>query len=208
MKKILLVLTTLLIILSGVKKAEASVSYDNFQEIEISSGKLLSDYTENEYSKYYKKVLKRKFMGWNTYDVNKDIKTKFVSETVFSYYNQGKTSVTYNYSLSNSKTSKFSISATGSISYSFNNGKKTFKNGLSAALKIDGSYTETTDTKEEESLKVVIDPGTCATLRIIGEGKLTNGVAAYYFFWINSKKGGYEYFIVTTEYPRLEILPI
>ena len=49
-----------------------------------------------------------------------------------------------------------------------------------------------------------VDPGTQANLYTYGEGKISNGVASRYFFWILLDKGGYEVFSVTTQYYRLE----
>jgi len=33
-----------------------------------------------------------------------------------------------------------------------------------------------------------------------GTGEVNNGVGKYYFFWINTTKGGWETFTVQTEY--------
>ena len=207
MKK-LLILSVFLFLLTFITKVEASETYDTFQEIEISKGNMLKDYTDLEYKQYYKKVEKRKFFGWRTYVVNKDIKTKFISETVFSYYNNGVTPITYKYQLSESKVNKYSISATGTIAYNMDGNSKKFKHKLDSELKI--NYTNQGETKKEEETKldIIVDPNTVANLRIVGEGKITNGVGAYYIFWVRTQKGGFEYFVVTTQYPRLEVLPI
>ena len=42
----------------------------------------------------------------------------------------------------------------------------------------------------------------------MGEGLISNGVAANYLFWIRTAKGGYEVFTVTTQYYRLEMVKI
>ena len=42
----------------------------------------------------------------------------------------------------------------------------------------------------------------------MGKEKITNGVAKNYLFWIEIAKGGFEIFVVTTHYQRLEITPI
>ena len=75
-------------------------------------------------------------------------------------------------------------------------------------MKINVSNETVTTTKEENTLQIVIDPKTVANLKVVGEGRVTNGVAAYYVFWIRTQRGGFEYFVVTTQYPRLEVLPI
>ena len=208
MKKSLLLLLFTLLLFCLQNNVSAENSYTAFQEITLERGKMLADFTEEEYDKYYEKVNKRCFWGWRTYYVNENIKAKYISETIFSYYNNGTSSITYTYNLTKSETAKLSISGTGSISYSLNGTKKTFKNGLSAALKLEADYSKTSQTSEASSFKLVIEPNTVANLRIVGEGKLSNGVASKYIFWIRNSIGGFEYFIVTTEYPRLEVLPI
>ena len=45
-------------------------------------------------------------------------------------------------------------------------------------------------------------------LYIYGEGRISNGVAAKYFFWIRRNLGGFEYFEMTTSYQRLEKVKI
>lgn len=207
MKK-LFVFVMLLFLLCLTTKVEASENYDTFQEVELSGGKLLEDYTESDYSSYYQSVDQRRFWGWRSNVVNRNIKAKFVSETVFSYYNNGSTPIVYKYQLSQSVVEKFSISATGSIKYTLNGEIKKFKNNLDAETKVNLNYDVTTTTKEEEVLEIKIDPMTVANLKIVGEARVTNGVAAYYIFWIRTQRGGFEYFVVTTQYPRLEVLPI
>lgn len=207
MKK-LLILSIFLFLFLVTTKVEASESYDTFQEIEISKGKMLVDFTEEDYAEYYKEVDQRKFWGWKVKTVNKNIKAKFISETVFSYYNNGQTPITYKYELSKSVVNKFSISSTGNIKYKLEGNVNKFKNNLDAEVKINVTSETVTTTKEENNLEIVIDPKTVANLRILGEATVTNGVAAYYIFWIRFQRGGFEYFVVTTQYPRLEVLPI
>ncbi len=207
MKK-LLIISIFLFLLMVNKNVDASENYDTFQEIELSSGMLLRDYTSEDYEKYYESVDKRKFWGWNVRTVNGNIKAKFLSETVFSYYNNGNTPITYEYELSKTVVNKFSISATGTIKYKIDGNVAKFKNNLDSEVKINVSNETVTTMKEENTLQIVIDPKTVANLKVVGEGRVTNGVAAYYVFWIRTQRGGFEYFVVTTQYPRLEVLPI
>ena len=207
MKK-LLILSIFLFLFMVNKSVAASESYDTFQEIELSAGMLLRDYTDEDYTKYCASVDQRKFWGWNVRMVNSNVKAKFLSETVFSYYNNGNTPITYEYELSKTIVNKFSISSTGTIKYKMEGNVAKFKNNLDSEVKINVSDETVTTTKEENTLQIVIDPKTVANLKVVGEGRVTNGVAAYYVFWIRTQRGGFEYFVVTTQYPRLEVLPI
>ena len=207
MKK-LLILSIFLFLVTFTPKVEAKKSYNTFQEIEVYGGKMLKNFTDSDYQKYYKNISKRKLRGWRIHLVNDGIKAKFVSETIFSYYNNGLTPITYKYKISESKVDKCSVSSTGSIKQESSGEENKIKYKLEEQLKLDFSISSTVSKEESTTLDIVIDPKTVANLRIVGEGKIINGVAAYYFLFIKLAQGGFEYFIVTTQYPRLEVLPI
>lgn len=189
-------------------RVQAGSNYRSFEEFRLSEGKQLADLTDEELRNYYANVNKRKFMGWRIYMINESLSANFVSDTVFSYFNNGLTAITYTYSFDEKRVEEVSMSATGSIGISETKTEKTFKNGLSNELKLNATIKSSVSQTKKEDLKIVIEPKTVANLRIIGKGKLYTGVAANYFFWIRVQRGGFEYFIVSTEYPRLEVLPI
>ena len=179
-------------------------SYQGYEKISLSSGKFLSDYTAKDYQIYYNKVNPLKFNGWRVYVVNDDVKATFISETLFSYYNDGYTPIEYEYKLERKRASKLALSATGNIGLKVGKDIPKFKNNLEGALKLSADYTVSEDEKESYHLKFKVDPGTQVDLYVYGEGKVTNGVAARYSLFIRVEKGGFEVFVVTTEYQRLE----
>lgn len=179
-------------------------SYQGYERIEMTSGKLLSDFSDKDYTLYYKKVQKLKLSGWSVHIVNKDIKAQFISETLFSYYNDGYTPIEYEYKLERKRSSKIGLSASGSISLKSSSTVPKFKNNLESAIKLSSEYSQSDEEKETYYLKFLVDPGTQVDLYLYGEGKITNGVAARYSLFIRVDKGGFEVFVVTTEYQRLE----
>ncbi|PKK87687.1 MAG: hypothetical protein CVV63_00195 [Tenericutes bacterium HGW-Tenericutes-8] len=208
MKKWMILL--LILVMCSIKKVSirADTDYQAFESIEIYEGKFLKDYTKAEYKSYYKKVTKRKFTGWRINIVHEDLKVVYKTETIFSYYNDGTTPIKYEYKFEGSNTSSRSITSTGEIGINVSGPIKVFKGGLDAKLKITSSY-ETTK-KETETFKMTmdIDPQTMANLYIHGEGLITNGVACRYWFWIPFDKGGFEVFVITTQYYRMEKVKI
>ena len=198
----------LMSMLSITEKTQAHTHYQSFEHLEVHQGKLLEDYTKKEYDTYYKEVNKRKFMGWRVHHVHKNLPVSYITETLFSYYNDGHTAIDYKYKLERKTSSKFNISATGSIGIKNQKSNKEFKNNLDASLKLQVTYQEQKDEKEQIDISLKVDPGTQVDLYIYGEGKITNGVAARYIFWIRADKGGYEVFIITTQYQRLEKIRI
>lgn len=205
-KHYIVLLVSLLFFLSG--RDVLGLNYTNFQDLTIHDGKILSEMDEEEITGYYPKINSRKFSGWRVHYINKSKKVTFISETLFSYHNDGKSPIAYNYSFSEQTVSKFSISSSGSISYNLTGEVKKFKNGLNTTLKIDTTTQISSETKESTSMKFDIDPGCRANLYMTGEGKITNGVAARYIFWIRKERGGFEYFELSTVYQRLEIVEI
>ncbi|MFA5471328.1 MAG: hypothetical protein WC219_04715 [Acholeplasmataceae bacterium] len=208
LKKLIFICMLFLIVLISSNIAHADSNYQSFESLEINKGKLLTDFTKSEYKTYYKKVDKRKFMGWKVYTVNKDIECSYITETLFSYYNDGYTPIEYEYTLDTKTTSKLSLSASGSIGIKTSSTKPEFKNNLDGSIKLSADYQTSEEKKESVSVNLEVDPGTQVDLYIYGEGLITNGVAARYAFWFRVNRGGYEAFVVTTQYQRLEKIRI
>ncbi len=204
MKKIVFILLLLGLIMNGPIQIQASSVYQNYESITLTSGKLLENFNDDDYKTYYKKVDKRKFMGWKIYKANSNVKVTYISETLFSYYNDGYTAIDYTYKLDRKVSSKLGLSASGSIGIKLSNDKKAFKNNLDGSLKLSADYTVSSEDKESYEITLKVDPGTQVDLYIYGEGKITNGVACRYIFFIRADRGGYEIFLVTTQYQRLE----
>lgn len=204
MKKLLFGMMLFLMLMLVSHQSYADSNYQTFEEITMSSGDLLSEFSSSDYKEYYKKVNKRKFYGWRVHTVNKDIEVSYVTETLFSYYNDGYTPIEYEYTLDQKTTSKVSLSSSGSIGIKHSPTNPTFKQNLDGSLKLSADYTTTESKEESYTVSLEVDPGTQVDLYIYGEGLITNGVAARYFLWLRSHKGGFEAFVVTTQYQRLE----
>jgi hypothetical protein len=204
MKRMTLLLMVFMAMCSVRFSIHASANYQTYESIELVTGKLLEDYTEKEYQSYYEKVNQRMFMGWRVHKVNDNVKATYVTETLFSYYNDGFTPIEYQYTLSRKETSKLGLSATGSIALATSKGDKLFKHNLDTSLKLSADYQVTTEDKETYEIKLEVDPGTQVNLYTYGEGKVTNGVACRYVLFVRMERGGFEVFLVTTQYQRLE----
>ncbi len=92
---------------------------------------------------------------------------------------------------------------TGTLGLDVNASDKGFKLGLEEKLKFSITTTVYKEIEEEFEIKVLVDTMTKLTVEVRGEGKVSNGVAKYYRFFKNVKKGGWEIFVVTTEYYSL-----
>lgn len=201
MKKLWIVMLILMItsLSKTPVKANEYLTYEDIEFVHY-GGKLLEDYTREEYARYYKKVTKRRFWGWRTLIVLENEPVEFKKETLYVIKNEGTSEIKKNYTFKSDETSKFQISATGNIGMSQSGNIKGFKLGLEAEIKPSISYTMTKSVEEKVEIKIEVDPMTILYVEVYGEGKITNGVGKYYRFWRNVRTGGFEVFVLTTEY--------
>src|SRR5690606_30537601 len=115
MKKLWFVLLSFLMVCFIPHTSLAGTTYQCYEHITVANGKLLEDFTSKDYTSYYKKVDKRKFSGWKIHKVHSNAKATYVSETLFSYYNDGYTPIDYKYKLDRKVNTKLGISASGTI---------------------------------------------------------------------------------------------
>ena len=209
MKKLLII--ALLVFTSVITKQTVTAGdYQTYQDVsfEFRSVKLLEDYATSDYTKYYKLLKKKRFWGWRSFIVFENEKAYFTRETLYVIENDGTTPITETFSFKSSKTTKVQYSASGSVSVNASGKKGGFKLGLDNQLKSTISGSSSSMLEEKVSIKVLVDPQTKLLVQIKGEGKITNGVAKYFRFYRNVKKGGFEIFVVTTEYYSLEKVKI
>lgn len=209
-----LIFTTLTLILglfifssSNVSKAEQK-DYNAFAYINVDSGKLLKDYTRSEINDQLSSVRKRRFNGWNIYKFNTNVRATFITGALFSYRNEGTSAITYTLNIQQETTTKTSVSATDSIEIKTSGKVKSFTNSLNNTLKISGEYTTTELVKEQQNLSLTVDPKTLCVGYVEGQGYYTNGVACYYWMWLEDQIGAFEYFTITESYLKIEKLAI
>ncbi len=176
--------------------------YTTYQEIVFDNDEsvLLKEFSEDDYETYYDLIEKPSFIGWRIGIVNKNETLEFISETKLKIVNDGYSTIKHNITLSTKEETKYQISASGSVDISVKGDIKKFKGDLDADIKASISYTKNVTTSEVYEFNIIVDPNTYVSIVTRGEGEISNGVARYYFFWIETKKGGWETFVVTTEY--------
>jgi len=201
MKRFVFVLFCLSLIGFGVSLVR-SEDYKNYQEIVFDSDEafLLKDFTEDNYQEYYKDLSKKKFIGWKINVVHANENVEFVSETKLKISNNGYSSIKHNISLETKEETNYQISATGGIKLEVKGDVKKFKGKVDADIKASISYSKLTTNKEKYDFEIIVDPKTYVKILTKGTGEVNNGVGKYYFFWINTKSGGWETFTVKTEY--------
>ena len=201
---ILFIIISLTFILKPKESKAMTSDYTTYAFLNCERGKLLRDYTKDELDKEVDKVREKKFWGWSIYVINRNVKVNFITDTIFSVYNDGTTPVDYTVNVLSETTVKTSISCTGSIGYTVKGDTKEFKNGLDAQLKLTNDYSKTELVKNQENMVVHVDPQTICLIYIEGQAIYTNGVASLHYFWIENQIGAFEYFTITNSYLRIE----
>ncbi|WP_162164016.1 hypothetical protein [Acholeplasma hippikon] len=205
MKKIILVLLIGVFLFVGYHQVFA---YEDFEWYEkVGNNKLIGEFTDEDYLQAYEKVQK-KFIGWSYYEINHRIKIKFISKTLYDYYNNGKSPIKFEYSSKSQTIDEYSLKATGSIKVQTQKGTKIFGDGLNAQVSATYERTEKLKQDEEINVSTSVEPGTQLLVYMYGEGYVANGVAKKYFFNMERAKGGYEAFVMVSHYQRVEVTPI
>jgi hypothetical protein len=177
-------------------------SYLTYQDIvfESNTAKQLSDYQKADYQSGYASLAGRRFFGWRHAVVTNQETVEFIADTKLKIHNAGFSTIKHEITLSTQIETKFQVTASGSLDLDVKGDVKKFKGALDAEIKTSIQYSKTTTTKETYEFQVIVDPGTRVVIRSRGEGKISNGVARHYAFWILTNEGGWETFTITTEY--------
>ncbi len=201
MKKWIGFIMVLCFLMSALVPVEAG-EYLTYQNITFrrAGAKLLEDYSQAEYDRYIKKVERRRFWGWRTYTVMRNEPVTFQKETMYVISNEGFTPIQKSYYFNVKGQGKFQISATGNIGLTGTGDVRGFRLGLDTHIRPQISYESSTQREERVDIRMTVDPRTTLRVEVFGEGKVTNGVANHYRFWRNTRQGGWEVFVLTTEY--------
>ncbi len=202
MKKFYLCLIIFALIMIGSAFTISAEDYLNYQEIVFDNddAKLLKNYSQDDIDGYIDSITKKRFIGWKLELIHNNEEVEFISETKLKIYNNGYSTIRHDITLETKEETKYQLSATGGIKISGKGNVKKFKGSIDANIKASVSYSSTTLSKETYEFNIVVDPLTYVKIVTRGKGIVSSGVGKYYFFWINTKSGGFETFTVTTEY--------
>lgn len=179
--------------------------YETYQEVtfEHSGAKFLDEYTNKMYKKYYKKVKRRRFWGWRTYTKYDAEPVTFTKDTLYVIVNEGTTPIRQEFEFKSIETTTKQYNVSGNLNMTAEGEIYTIELGFEEELDWEILTSSTETYTEDIEIRVDIDPMTKLIVEVKGEGKISNGVAKYYRFWRNVRKGGWEVFVVTTEYYSL-----
>lgn len=201
----LLIVGLLVFLLSFNKQVIHASEYETFQSLEFkhAGASLLEHYTKKMYDDSYEKIDHRQFWGWSLYTKYKTEPVIYTKDTLYVIVNEGTTAITESFVFKTVETQKKQYSVSGNINLKASGELYTIELGFEEKLDWEVINTTTEQYTENIEIKVQVDPMTRLTVEICGEGKISNGVAKYFRFWRSVRKGGWEVFLVTTEYYSL-----
>lgn len=179
-------------------------AYETYNEIMMVQGKLLRNFTDKEFERYYSEVKKPTFWGINVHTIHKNIEATYISSTLYNVENRGDTDVSYELDIIVETNKKTSWKVSGNLSGSAKGAIKSFKTDLAAKAGVEYTQAVTESRKETQKLKLTVEKGSRAIVYLMGSARITNGVCACYMFFIPVASCGFEYFTLVNQYPRME----
>ena len=192
-----------LIPLATVTTYANSYEYLAYSEIIMSSGKLLRDFTEEEYKEAVKHTEGNYFFEIKIYPVNKNVRAPYISQTVMSYYNTSSTDITFTKLIEVETNQKVTFNTGGSLSASASGNIKKVKAEAAAKGSVSYSKQQEKSYKEKLEQKFVVEAGSSIIVYLTGSLIVSNGVASIYDFFHKSCSGGYEFVTITEQYIRI-----
>jgi hypothetical protein len=183
--------------------------YTSFVEIIMSDGKLLANFTENEYEEYYSNIQNRKMFGYLIYVENENVESTYISNTLYSIENSSNSNITYQIDVVVETNNKTTFKATGEL-----NGKVSGKKGndikgeIGAECGLEYSDSTTESRMETQKLDVIVESNSRCVIYLTGNLLITNGVLKHYTMWLETYRGGFEIVTLQNQYTRIEKVKI
>ncbi len=211
MKKFIKTLVLFFIGLFFMNSLEAHASDDNdscdyltYQEIIMSSGKLIKNLTEEERNVILSRSGGSHFIGVEIIPENQSVKASYIASVKECMENMGTTPITINVDYTVETNTKVSFSSSGSLSASGGGTLKKVKAEASAKANVEYSKTTSESIKEKRTLSITVEPN--SQYMVVTKGNLTisNGMVEVYYFWIRICYGCYEFVTLESQYAALE----
>ena len=204
-RKILKALIIIFMLIIGFKNtfelhADTENDYLTYQEIIMSSGKLMRDFTEEELEEMYKKLKMKK--GFAIYIDSNNVEASYIASTTEIIENNSSTTVDRNISVVVETNNKVSINTTVSASVSSKIAKN-IKTEIAASTKLEYSKTTTKSVKKTQSLNVKIESNTQYMVIVEGKLRITNGVLSFLF--LEFYHAPFETVTIESQYYRYEV---
>ncbi len=208
MKKLLIfiILTIVIFFTNCIEPyaAEDDVSdYLTYQEIVMSSGKLIKNWTEKDREEILEST-DNHFYGIYITVENQNVQSSYIASVKECMENTGNTDIELDVNYSVETNTKVSFSSSGSVSASGSSNLKKVKAEASAKAGVEYSNSTTTSIKESRKLSITVEPNSQYMVVTKGSLSVTNGVVEIYKFWFRIYYGCFEIVTLQSQYAELE----
>ena len=208
MKKILILssiafLLLTISIMSNQASAVLIAEYLTYPELIMESGKLSRDFTSKEYDKYLEGTYTNWMFGIAVNVVNKNVRTSYISDVIYSYTNNSNTDIKYTLDIQKETKKTCSFQTSASVGGSASGNINKIKAEVSAKANVDYATTEVQSEKVTQKYDVVIEAHSNIIVFLEGHLLITNGVLSIYDFWIRTS-GSFELAILQDQSIRVE----
>jgi hypothetical protein len=208
MKKILILssITFLLLTISLMSNQTSAVliaEYLTYPELIMESGKLSRDFTSEEYDKYLEGTYTNWMFGIAVNIVNKNVRTSYISDVIYSYTNNSNTDIKYTLDIQKETKKTCSFQTSASVGGSASGNINKIKAEVSAKANVDYATTEVQSEKVTQKYDVVIEAHSNIIVFLEGHLLITNGVLSIYDFWFRTS-GTFELAILQDQSIRVE----
>lgn len=208
MKKLFLLLfiANFIIIPMFFFKAHAATDNDYLSYIEIvmSTGKLIRNYTSEEFQELKRKTEKPSMFGVEVAKDCQGVPATYISSILVSYENAGTSDIEFTKTVVIETNLKMSFSTSGSLSGSLSGNIKKIKAQIAAKADMDFKASYEKSIKEKKEVKVKVEANSKMILYITGDLTVNNGVFSSYIFYVRELTMPYEFVRLNTQYERLE----
>ena len=177
--------------------------YLTYQEIIMSSGKLIKNWTQAELDELLDNT-ETHFFGVYIVVENQNVQASYIASVKECMENTGNTDNTLDVNYSVETNTKVSFSSSGSVSASGSGNLNKIKAEASAKAGVEYNNSTTTSTKETRKLSITVEPNSQYMVVTKGSLSITNGVVELYKFWIRVCYGCFEIVTLQSQYAELE----
>lgn len=209
-RNFLIILISIFVLIFKVNYINVNAAYtqnghDDIEWVDFydSRGFLLCDVKLADLKKARSYCNKSKFFGWKTYYYNVNKLAKYDGEVLFSRSNQTSNDVKFTFSIKETTTDKRSVSVSNTIVAKGSGGKK-ITASLQEELEVEISTEHTYSVVESLDYAIIVPKGKKVVMKTYGECMVSNGMSAYFAFWIKTKSGSWEIIDIKTIYYKLE----
>lgn len=179
------------------------MDYLTYQEIIMSSGKLIKNFTESEKEEIKSKI-KFRLTGEDMIIENQNVQASYISQVKELMENTSQTEITYDVYYTVETSMKVSFSISGSLSASTSTKIANFKADVAIKIGVEYSENTTRSSKENRTIKILVEPNSQYMVVTKGSLLVTNGYYEKFSFGARIITTFFEVVTLQSQYAALE----